>query len=274
MMTSRPRARPLPDTNCFAKKSDIRLVCTIHAGEAIVRALAAEGVRGITIADRNEGLAREVAASIQGEFACSVHVVAADLSVASECERTIQEHDATFGRVDGLINCAASTARGTWDETSANFFDEMMAINCRAPFLLMQGAGHLMEREGHGGAVVNIGSVHAHGGMPKLCAYAASKGALLTLTRNFAFAKRRARIRANYIALGWTATPAEHRTMVEYEGMGEGWLERVADPSHPMGRIFRPWEVARLVVHLVSDEAQLHTATCIDLHEKFFGTWE
>ena len=148
-----------------------------------------------------------------------------------------------------------------------------MALNVRAPFLLMQGASRLMERDGRGGSVVNIGSVHCYGGMPKLAAYATSKGALLTMTKNFAFAKRRARIRANYIALGWMHTPTEHATMLS-EGQPEDWLVSVADPSHPFGRILRPWDVAKLVVHLLSDDAAMQTATCTDLHERFTGSWE
>ena len=58
------------------------------------------------------------------------------------------------------------------------------------------------------------------------------------------------------------------------EGLPEDWLTSIADASHPLGRILRPTDVARLVVYLLSDDASLQTATCIDLHEQFFGTWE
>lgn len=160
------------------------------------------------------------------------------------------------------------------NNATAAQFDAIFALNARAPFLLMQGCCALMEAAGTRGSVVNIGSVHAHGGMEKLAAYAAAKGALLTMTRNLAFAKRRHGIRANYIALGWTATPAEHACMAQEHPLGaEGWLQ-VADASHPLGRIYRPSDVASLVTFLMSDDAQMLTADCIDLHEKFFGTWE
>lgn len=189
-------------------------------GEGIACELAAEGASGITIADIDEtkGLAVQqslVAAGCKAVFVC------ADLAKPAECQRVIAEHEAAFHRVDGLVNCAASTARGHWDDTSAEFFDAsafftasipltnrflsravrrvtqeqpwclcccrraccvaVMALNARAPLLLMQGAGRLMERDGRGGSIVNIGSVHCHGGMPKLVAYAASKAALLNL---------------------------------------------------------------------------------------------
>lgn len=109
--------------------------------------------------------------------------------------------------------------------------------------------------------------------MPKCVAYAASKAALLNLTRNFAFAHRRQGIRANYVALGWIATPTEHRTMLA-EGQPDDWLTSMADKTHPFGRILRPADLATLVVYLLSDDSQMHTADCINLHEQFFGTWE
>ena len=282
-------------------------------GEAVARALAAEGAVGVTIADVDATKAEAVQKELVAEpFCCRTLVVQADLSKPDDCARVVAAHDAEFRGVHGLVNCAASTARGYWDDTSAEFFDNMLALNVRAPFLLMQAVGRLMERDGHGcGSIVNIGSVHAHGGSPKLVAYAASKGALLTLvrpsnarpidrsraapfvssaatpltacirwvslaqTKNFAFAKRKQRIRANYIILGWVATPTEHKTMMS-EGLAENWLESVADASHPFGRISRPVDVAKHVVHLLSDDACLQTASCVDLHcfEPVTGCWE
>lgn len=242
-------------------------------GEAVAKALAIEGAAGLTICDIDKNKGAAVQATIEAEpYRCSAVFVCCDLSVASECSRCVAAHDAAFHRIDGLVNCAASNERGTWDETSAEDFDRTMALNARAPFLLMQGIAQLMARDGHGGSIVNIGSVHAHGGTPKLVANAASKSALLALTRNFAFAMRRQRIRANYIALGWTDTPTEHQAMLS-DGAPSDWLEK-ADAGHPFGRILRPDDVARLVVHLMSDDAALQTAACIDLHEKFLGTWE
>lgn len=242
-------------------------------GEGIARALAEEGASGISICDKDAAKGRDAAHLLEAETGCHVIFVHADLSGAAECSRVLEFHDAAFGRLHGLVNAAATTARGTWDETSVDQWDAIFALNVRTPFLLMQGAARLMKRDGIGGSIVNIGSVHCHGGMPKLVAYAASKAALLNLTRNFAFAQRHARIRANYIALGWLATPTEHTTMLA-EGMPADWLTSVADPGHPFGRILRPSDVGALCVHLLSDSAALHTGDCFNLHEQFFGTWE
>lgn len=240
-------------------------------GEGIALELAAEGAAGITIVDRNAAKGRLVVSSLEA-MGCRAIFVHVDLAIAAAATRVLVKHDAAFGRVDGLVNAAATTERGTWEDTTAVQWDGIHALNVRAPMLLMQGVARLFRRDGVGGSVVNIGSCHCHGGMPKLVSYAASKAALLGLTKNFAFAHRKHGIRANYVALGWTTTPAEHETMLR-EGREPDWLDE-ADAGAPLGRLFRPRDVARLAVHLLSDDAQLHTGDCIDLSEQLMGCWE
>jgi NAD(P)-dependent dehydrogenase (short-subunit alcohol dehydrogenase family) len=285
----RPKAAPLPQASSASRRRVEGKVFLITGaaqgcGEGIALELAAEGAAGITVCDLNAAKGQAVVQALE-QSGCRAIFVHADLGEVEACARVLAAHEDAFGRLDGLVNGAATTCRGTWDETSAETWDAILAVNVRAPFLLMQGAARLMKRNGigcgggsgggdgaRGGAIVNIGSVHCHGGMPKLVAYAASKSALLGLTKNFAFAHRRQCIRANYIAVGWMATPAEHQTMLR-EGRSEDWLVS-ADASHPFGRILRPRDVAKLAVHLLSDDAALHTGDCIDLNEVFVGTWE
>src|SRR5581483_7963144 len=78
----------------------------------------------------------------------------------------------------------------------------------RGAFLCMQQAVKYM-KEQHGGSIINIGSVNAYVGEPKLMAYSASKGALMTLTKNTASYLGRYRIRVNQLNIGWTQTPSE-----------------------------------------------------------------
>ena len=189
-------------------------------GEAIARLLAIEGAAGLTLCDRETTKGSATAAAIEAETGCRTIFMHTELGDIASCAHALDAHDAAFKRLDGLINAAATTSSGNWDDTSADLFDTVYAINVRAPFLLMQGAARLMRRDGLRGSVVNIGSVHCHGGMPKLVAYASSKAALLNLTRNFAFAQRKYGIRANYVALGWTATPTEHRYVDELSRRG------------------------------------------------------
>ena len=84
---------------------------------------------------------------------------------------------------------------------------------------------HLRDR-GAPGAIVNILSVHAHGGSPALAVYASTKAALAALTKNTAHAHRFDRIRANAINVGWVDTPAERQMQAVTLGGGEGWLRR------------------------------------------------
>ena len=100
-----------------------------------------------------------------------------------------------------------------------------MAVNLRAPFILLQEAIAPMRARG-GGSIVNIGSVLAYVGEPKLGAYSVSKGGLMTLTRNAASLLNRDRIRVNQINVGWTLTEGERRVKREQEGKGDEWIAR------------------------------------------------
>jgi NAD(P)-dependent dehydrogenase (short-subunit alcohol dehydrogenase family) len=241
-------------------------------GEEIAMQLAQEGAAGLVILGRNKTNGDRVTEALQANGAAKVKYVQCDLSKSEDCKRVIEVADAEFGRIDGLVNSAASTARGAWDDASVEHLDFLYAVNLRAPFLMMQGAQRIMKREGKGGSIVNIGSVNGSGGMSKLPMYSATKGALETLTKNAAFSFRKDKIRVNNIAVGWMATPAEHATMLG-EGKGEDWLKD-ADATHPFGRILRPHDVAKLVTHLLSDDAEMQTASIIDFHEQFIGTWD
>ncbi len=150
-------------------------------------------------------------------------------------------------------------------------WDKLMAINLRAPFLLMQDAVRIMQRERRGGSIINILSMSAHGGTPNLTPYSVSKGALGTLTRNAANSQRKHRIRVNALNIGWMATPAED-SVQRMEGQPEDWLV-AADKSAPFGRILRPGDVARMTVYLLSDSAEMMTGALIDFDQHVMGIY-
>ena len=91
----------------------------------------------------------------------------------------------TFGGLDILVNNAALTTRGDIEHVSLEVVDSMLSVNLRAPLLLTQAAIPHFERAA-AAAIVNIGSVNAYIGEPKLCVYSVSKGGLMTLTKNCA----------------------------------------------------------------------------------------
>ena len=170
------------------------------------------------------------------------------------------------------MNAAACTERGTLEDTTVEHWDKLMAINLRGPFLLMQDAVKVMQREGRGGSIVNILSMSAHGGTPNLTPYSVSKGALATLTRNAAHSQRKHRIRVNALNIGWMATPAEHAVQLK-EGQPEDWLE-AADKSTPFGRILRPSDVASMTIYLLSDLAAMMTGALIDFDQHVMGIYD
>jgi NAD(P)-dependent dehydrogenase (short-subunit alcohol dehydrogenase family) len=240
-------------------------------GEDTALHMARCGAAGVTICGRNEARGAAVARTLR-DAGCEALFVRADLERAGDCHAVIARHAERFDRLDGLANVAASTARGTLEDTTAEAWDRMFALNARAPFLLMQGAVAVMKRAGRGGSIVNVLSVSAHGGQPFITAYCASKGALATLTKNAANALRRDRIRVNGLNIGWMATPAEDD--VQRQGGGPAdWLAR-ADAAAPFGRILRTADVAKLVCYLMSDDAALLTGSLVDFDQDVIGAWD
>jgi NAD(P)-dependent dehydrogenase (short-subunit alcohol dehydrogenase family) len=139
-----------------------------------------------------------------------------------------------------------------------------MAVNLRAPFILMQDAVTSMKARG-GGSIVNIGSVNAYIGEPKLGPYSVSKGGLMTLTRNAASSLNRHRIRVNQINVGWTLTEGEDR-LKRAESKGADWLAE-AIASRPFGRLLSPHDVAIAVAYFASDDSALVTGAVMDLEQ-------
>ena len=238
-------------------------------GEATARLLAARGVAGLLLTDRNAEAGRAVAASILAS-GTPAEFVAAELSRMDEVARVVPAADARFGRVDILANVAGLTDRGTVWDTTPELWDRMFAINVRAPFFLMQAALKVMDREDIAGAMVNIISVNAHGGASFLTPYSASKGALATLTKNFAHSVANRRIRVNGLNIGWVDTPGEHATLKRFHGAADNWLE-AAEASRPFGRLLKPDEIARAVAYLASDESGLMTGSLIDFDQVVQG---
>ena len=114
--------------------------------------------------------------------------------------------------------------------TTIEDWDRIHAINLRAPFFLMQAAVPHLERQG-GGAILNIGSINAYIGEPKLTAYSSAKGGLMTLTKNAAAQLNAAKIRVNQINVGWTLTEGEEKVKREQEGKGDEWVAEAVNDA-------------------------------------------
>jgi NAD(P)-dependent dehydrogenase (short-subunit alcohol dehydrogenase family) len=238
-------------------------------GEAIARLFAARGAAGLVICGRNAERGAKVAAEISAR-GTPTHFVQANLAHVDDCRHVIAKADSAFGKLDVLVNAAAITDRGTILDTSPALFDEMFAVNVRAPFFLMQDAAKLMRREKIEGSIVNIQSMSAHGGQTFIIAYSASKAALAALTKNAAFSLMPDRIRVNGLNIGWMDTPGETRIQKTYHNSDDGWLA-AAEAKQPFGRLIKPDEVARTVAYLASEESGLMTGSVIDFDQQIMG---
>ncbi len=253
----------------FAGKVAVVTGSTQGLGEAVVRRFVAEDAAGIVVTGRHPDRGERVRRDAERAGTEAVFV-AADLSTPEAAEVIMNAADQRFGRVDVLVNAAALTARGTILDTTRDRWDEIMAVNVRAPFFLIQLGARIMRREGIAGAIVNIGSVAAYGSMPFLAPYAVSKGALMTLTKNAAYALSRDRIRVNQLNLGWMDTPAEHDVQTQVHGLAKNWLELV-EPGMPFGRLLKPAEVAQAVAFAASDDSGMMTGAVIDFDQSVVG---
>jgi NAD(P)-dependent dehydrogenase (short-subunit alcohol dehydrogenase family) len=239
-------------------------------GAAIARRATALGAAGIVVCGRDATRGAAVRDELAGR-ACEALFVAADLADTEQCRAVLHACDERFGRLDGLVNAAGLSSRGTLDDTSVELWDRLFAVNVRAPFVLMQEAARLMRRAGTGGSIVNVITMASHGGEPVLTGYAASKAALATLTRNVAYQLQPDHIRVNGLNIGWTATEGEHAVQTG-EGRPAEW-QAAADAGRPFGRLLRPDDITPMVTYLLSDAAGMVTGSVIDFDQTVHGPY-
>jgi NAD(P)-dependent dehydrogenase (short-subunit alcohol dehydrogenase family) len=188
-----------------------------------------------------------------------------DLRDEAVCRGLIRFAVERFGGLDILVNNAGDVGRGDLEHIPLARWDAIMAVNLRAPFILMQDAIPHMRARG-GGSIVNIGSMLAYVGEPKLGAYSVSKGGLMTMTRNAASLVNRDRIRVNQINVGWTLTEGERRVKKEQEGKGDEWIA-AAVATRPFGRLLTPLDIAYAAAYFASSESECVTGSVLDLEQ-------
>jgi NAD(P)-dependent dehydrogenase (short-subunit alcohol dehydrogenase family) len=240
-------------------------------GEACAMKLASLGAGGIVITGRNEERGLRVVSALEKAGTPGVFV-RASLEKIEDVKAIVPTCEKRFGRIDGLVNAAGISTRGSLENTTVEVYDHLFAVNVRAPFFLMQEAVKLMKKGGKGGSIASISSQSAHGGQPFLTPYSVTKGALNTLTRNAANSVRKDRIRVNAINLGWSHTPGEEAVQ-KTDGSPADWLKK-AEARQPFGRLVYPKDVATLVAYLMGDDSEMMTGALIDMDQNVAGTYE
>ena len=219
-------------------------------GAAIVARLAADGAT-VAVLDRDLSGAAAVAAGVGG-FAVEVDL-AEPSSVAAACATAIEG----LGGCDVLVNDAGVFAKAPLLETTVEMWDRLMAVNSRAVLLTTQALAAPLRASGRG-AIVNISSMAAKKGTPGEVAYAASKAAVLAVTRIAALELGEAGVTVNAVCPGYVLTEMGAATRTEADVAA--WSS-----ESPLGRCTSPEEVADLVGFLASDRARGMTGQALNI---------
>ncbi|MGH2458723.1 MAG: SDR family NAD(P)-dependent oxidoreductase [Chloroflexota bacterium] len=228
-------------------------------GRATAELLAREGAK-VIVADRNAEGGEETVRRIRAAGGAA-RFIQTDVSREADCVGVVAQAVDGYGRLDVLVNNAAIYPRATLEETTLEFWHQILATDLDGPFLLCREAIPRMIKGG-GGSIVNVGSANGLGGGSNLVAYSTAKGGLLALTRNVAAAYAGQRIRVNYLIPGWVLSDNE-RVIQGLEGHDADWLAERAG-FQPSGRFSNPEDAALGILFLASDESAHVSGTILN----------
>jgi 3-oxoacyl-[acyl-carrier protein] reductase len=212
-------------------------------GRAVAHAASREGAR-LVLSDADGDRLKATAAELSGP----VRHQRADVTQPAEIDAVFALAEREFGRVDGLVTCAGIITTLPMLEVTPEEWDRVFAVNARGTFFTVQAALRRMLPRGQG-RIVTIGSdsYKLGGGRIANIPYAASKGAVVTLTKGFARALTGTGVRINCVNPGPCDTPMHAPLTAEQRAMVAGRI--------PLGRFGRPEEIASAVLFLLSDAA-------------------
>ncbi|HEX8263968.1 MAG TPA: glucose 1-dehydrogenase [Pyrinomonadaceae bacterium] len=231
------------------EKTAIVTGATSGIGRAVAVKFAAAGARVAAIGRNRENLY-----ALQNEIERTggiVKTIRADVTDESDAQKIVETTVENFGQIDILINAAGIIGNGTIENTALNDWDEMMNVNLRSVFVLMQKTIPFLEKTK--GNVVNVSSVAGLRSFPGVLAYCVSKAGIDQLTRCASLELAPKQIRVNAVNPGVVVTELHKRSGMNEENYA-AFLEK-SKQTHPLGRAGSPDEIADLILFLASEKA-------------------
>lgn len=225
-------------------------------GMAIALGLAKEGanivIDYIAHPEATDALEKQIAG--MGDTAIGVD---ADVSQVADLQRLVDAAVKKFGRIDVMVNNAGVETRTSVLDTTEEQYEKVLSINLKSAFFGTQIAARQMIRQGGGGRIINITSVHEDWPMPGNTAYCLAKGGMRMLTRTAGVELAPHGILVVGVGPGAVATPINLSTMKDPALLAK------LNGAIPLGRMAKPEEIANVVVFLAGDGASYLTATTI-----------
>jgi NAD(P)-dependent dehydrogenase (short-subunit alcohol dehydrogenase family) len=226
---------------------------TSGIGLAAAQSFTEEGANVIVIGRDKE----------RGEAAATTFKVVfegGDISIAEDCRSLVARSLELYGRLDVLVNCAGVIFRGrTVEQTTEAEWDTTFEINVKGTFLMCKYALPALRKSK--GCIVNVSSYVGLVGFAGASAYAASKAAILNLTRSMALDHASESIRINAVCPGSVDTDMIHKAWQQFGNVDEA--RKLWASKHPLGRIASPQEIARAILFLASTDASFITGAAL-----------
>src|ERR1700730_15432186 len=225
-------------------------------GKAVALELAKQGASLVIDYVSHPDSAEAVEAEITA-LGAQVIGVQADVSKLDDLQRLVAAAVDKFGRLDIMVNNAGVETRTSILDTTEAQYDKVLDINLKSAFFGAQLAAKQMIKQGGGGRIINMTSIHEDWPMPGNTAYCLSKGGMRMLTRTAATELGPHNILVVGVGPGAVDTPINKATVADPEAL------KVLDAAIPLGRLAQPEEIANLVAFLAGDGASYLTATTI-----------